>query len=473
MSARAFTHKHKRRGAGHSRTQRPPMTHHRSEGPTHEREHQGTMLAGDTLEEHRQQADTTSQYSRHDRYWIPLNHPGAERFYMEHLFVPHSRRELARKSLSRVLPWIRPAAMHPAGAAPPLFGAEAAGAGITFDDLSRLLETELRQAGLATTGPVALLALEDYPGSSRRQTVVFVFDGQSATPRAVAKLAPWMGEGTRLAAEFKALAGTGEHLDQALRQTVPKPLALTHHKGMAVLLETHAAGRSLYVAMRGSWFPRLRAGAHFRAARGWLVSFQRATTSASVTLNDEIAARHVLAPLARFRRDCEPSAVEQRMLEHTLSLARELRDQSLPLVARQGDFWPRNLVVDGERICVVDWERFEPRSLPFSDLFMFPIAYGLSYPWKPGRWARPADAFHATCIGRSSLSGLVRAYLREYCAEMGLSPRLLELFLPVFLVEKALEERASTQNDAPGQAPRIWRELLRTYAEHGGSFCVE
>jgi len=40
------------------------------------------------------------RYGRHDRYWIPLDHPHAVRFYTEHLFVPHSRQELLRGALA-------------------------------------------------------------------------------------------------------------------------------------------------------------------------------------------------------------------------------------------------------------------------------------------------------------------------------------------------------------------------------------
>jgi len=224
------------------------------------------------------------------------------------------------------------------------------------------------------------------------------------------------------------------------------------------------------VHMRNSMVPRYGAADHFRRALDWLVRFQQATSVAADTMTDDVTEEYVISPLQEFQRSSDPSLQENRMIEYTMRLASKRRSQRLPLVARQGDFWPRNLIMNGGTLGVVDWERFQPRSAPFSDLFMFPTSYGLSYPWRLGCWAEPQAAFYATYLGRNWLTRLVREYLLSYCKAMNVSPTLLEVFFPVFLVEQAqVEEKANAGK--PGGARGIWRQLIRTYAEQGGSVC--
>jgi hypothetical protein len=141
---------------------------------------------------------------------------------------------------------------------------------------------------------------------------------------------------------------------------------------------------------------------------------------------------------------------------------------------------------------VVDWEGFKSQSTPFWDLFLFVTNYGLSYPWRLGRWAEPAIAFRATYLEVSWLAQLVREYLLTYCQRMEVSPRLLEVFFPVFLAERALEEREKTdprrtrndtkvlretscdfvdRNGDGTSEVRTWRTLFQEYAHRDGPAC--
>ena len=161
------------------------------------------------------------------------------------------------------------------------------------------------------------------------------------------------------------------------------------------------------------------------------------------------------------------------MIQHVLELAARLRSERFPLVARQGDFWARNLLGQGRAVSVVDWEHAQPSGAPFADLFMFITSYGLSFPWQMGHWAEPTAAFRATYLQRTWLSKLVRQALRSYCRAMQVSPALLEVFFPVFLVERALEEREQLAREPRRSTVRIWRALVLEYARQGGSVCFE
>lgn len=424
------------------------------------------------------------RYARHDRYWIPLDHPLAMGFYLHYLFVPHSRRELLGGTIARACPWMRRTSLlsdrpqreglsegkpcprgttgEPGG--PPCLG------GISLEYLSGLLEEHLRQAGLTLSGPLVFLTLEDYGNSTRYQTVLFLFDRTSPVPWAVMKVTRHTDQRAVLEHEFKALVALHGKLGRDLRSTIPRPLAFIEPGGLTVLLETFMPGRSIYFEMRNSWYPRRCAPEHFRWAREWLVQFQKAGMS-EVRLDEQVVRDHVIHPLENFQRHCHPSVLEREMIKHAMQMAQKAQAEQLPLVACQGDFWARNLILNGSTLGVVDWERFQKRSVPFSDLFMFATSYGLSFPWKLGHWAEPVAAFRATYLERSWLSQLVREYLLAYCRAMRVSAELLEVFFPVFLAERTLQEKEQLEIGNRRSELRIWRSLIQEYAHQGGSVC--
>jgi Phosphotransferase enzyme family len=426
---------------------------------------------------------SNGRYRRHDRYWLPLNQPQALRFYVNDLFVSHSRREMLRSAIARAAPWMDGAPLlddRPHGgdrragkpcpqggttdlSGPPLLQA------LRLEDLACLLEEQLPRAGLVFSGPLALLMLEGGPDSARQQMVLFLFGQAVPVPCAVAKVTWQASQRVVLKHEFEALAGLHGKLGHELRSTIPRPLAFVEASGLTVLLETFAPGRSIYFEMRNRWCPRRRAFDHFRLAREWLTEFQNATLVREECLDESVIREHVMTPLETFERQCDPSAHEREMIEYVVGMARKLRDERLPLVARHGDFWARNLMMTERTAGVVDWEHFGGQSVPFEDVFMFATSYGLSYPWKLGSWADPVAAFRATYLERSWLSRLVRAYLLAYCRAMKISPEMLEVFFVVFLAGQAIGECRESEPRSPGSATiGTWRRLIREYAEQGG-----
>ncbi|HXF05575.1 MAG TPA: hypothetical protein VNM72_09175 [Blastocatellia bacterium] len=424
------------------------------------------------------QPGTEVRYGWHDRYKIPLDHPAAFRFYLDYLLVPHSRREMIWATLARASSRIGRILLLAEGSSstsafqnsPHSHGEDGAPGGLSdaerswADLLAPRLEECLRRAGIAVHGPLAFLMLDDYRHSVRRQMVFFLFDRESALPRAVAKVATQATQQTVLEHEYAALWTLHQRLDDDLRVTLPRPLGLIHVGATTTLLEGFLPGRSLYCELRNCWRPHHCASEHFRLACRWLVRFHQATRWESVSLNEESVDRYIVQPLNAFQRDCDASAAERDLISHIITLAKELPNEPLPLVARQGDFWARNVIRCGELVGVVDWEQFHWRSTPFEDLFLFATSYGLSYPWKLGRWATPAAAFRATYLEVSWLAQLVRDYLLSYCEAMGISPKLLELFFPVFLAERAWKEREHS-------GIKIWRTLFQTYAHRDGPAC--
>jgi hypothetical protein len=452
---------------------------------------------------------TGIRYGWHDRYRIPLDHPAALRFYLNNLFVPHSRREMLWALVARTsslagraaVPVLRVDATNLSGrktGAPEtddggaLEGSLQTGeAGIEF--LSSKLENHLRRAGVAVSEPLSFLSLDDYRHAGRQKMVLFIFDRTADRPCAVAKIGSETRHGAVLAHEHGKMLALNGRVDEELRRTMPRPLALFGDSGLQILLESFIGGRSLYFEMRNSWRPRTLAARHFRLAGEWVVRFQRATQIRVAQLDGEIATEHVLRPLEEFQRLCAPAPEERELIAQVKLLTEGLKDERLPIVARQGDFWARNLILQGDSIGVVDWESFKEQSAPFTDLFLFATSYALSYPWRLGRWAEPCVAFAPHTLSRVGSHNSCASVCSLTASEMEVSPQLLEIFFPVFLAERALEEKRqlderNARKDETGVARRTkrrkasgearssleggtWRQLFQEYARRTGPAC--
>lgn len=405
-----------------------------------------------------------AQFGRHDRYWIPLNHPHAMRFYTEHLFVPHSRQELLRGAMARVMPGTS-AAVLPIRNGPETTRSATAAASPA---LLTLIEQALPRRRRASGDALWPLILGPYQRSGREQNILLLFQGASARPTALAKMARAADQRAQLEREHQALTSLQLRLDPALRTTVPAPLALIQTDEFTVLVETVLPGRSMYRDLRNSWQPRALASRHLRLAQDWLVRFQRSMCVSDGPADDAIIREHVTVPLERH---APRSSRERQMIEQAVETAYRLRGERLPLGAQQGDFWPRNLLAHHHRVGVVDWERYHPCQTPFADLFMFATSYGLSYPWRWGRWADPVAAFRATYLSQSWLSRSVRDLVHAHCRRMRMSPAWLDVFFPVFLAQQVCQSQPSARNDDPPSGRQLWTQLIGEYARQGGSAC--
>ncbi|MBI4468908.1 MAG: hypothetical protein HY650_06270 [Acidobacteria bacterium] len=282
------------------------------------------------------------RYGRHDRYGIPLDHPEARRFYLDHLFVPHSRREMiwaavarASSSAGRVI-LIR----EPGRGFPPELNKQECLSHVEF--LTGELEKHLRRPGTPVSGPLFALTLEDYPDSERQQKVLFLFSPSSSMPCAIAKVTAQSRHAVTLKAEYRTLQTLQVELDRDLRATIPRPLGYFEAGSFPVLAETFLPGHSIYFDLRNSWRPHRLAPGHFRLAHDWLVRFQRAMEPEGRSLDKEMIGEYVACPLERFQRAFELSASERNLIDQVMGSARRLQGEHLSIVAHQGDFWARN-----------------------------------------------------------------------------------------------------------------------------------
>ena len=254
--------------------------------------------------------------------------------------------------------------------------------------------------------------LRDYDNSDRGRVIGFFFRKGEATPFAVGKC-----DAESLRAEGQALEQMGAFLPPALKPTLPRVILSNDH----LLLTTAVPGRSAYIDLQGSLAPWRSVDAHFEAASQWLAAFHDATRTAVTSVVAGVRVSHA---------------------------------------AMHGDFWPRNVLHDAHgNIAVVDWEHFHSSASPFIDLFHYPLAYGMSYPFRGYRFPPEEEAFRKTFVENTRVSRAVRRYLRDYAERTGLPQSVLEPAFRIFVATRGRMEEGV--DDRPGTANLPW-EKFRT-----------
>jgi len=423
-------------------------------------------------------------YGYHDRFTIPLGHPSAFKFYVDRLLVAHSRREMAWATAARVSSIAGRAVLRILGlkGVEPL-GQRAPGA---YAAVRRLCSLLAGKPGVSEGEP-SVIAIDDYGDSNRGKVVAFILNPRDKAPSLVAKMSANPEHVATLEREHANLRSLRERLGEGLSSTLPMPFAVVSDGSRTAFAEQYMPGRSMYFEMRNSWAPRRHVERHFELACNWLIAFQKATQVGDGRLGDPGVHDIVTAPLAEYQRLFSPAAAEGEFIAGIIGKRQAFDGARLPVVANQGDFWARNLILQRAGLGVLDWESYSARGSPLFDIFLFATSYGLSYPWELGRWTEPAAAFRATYTANGWMARSVRRHLIDFCERAEVSPKLLEVCFPAFLAERAIDEvnhsvphsasfeaegasgdRARYEVSAKGQ---MWRRLFQEYARMAGSAC--
>lgn len=338
-----------------------------------------------------------------DRFLIPTEDKRAIRFFLDHLFIPHNRREWL---WSHLLRWsIDIGDIGNIGGGRSLFRKSPRGGSdaLPADDIPEPLHRDL--AGVLEAENTSWILLRDYPRSSRKNRLVFFFRAEERQPFAVLKLGG-SRPGNSLVREWKALRYLHRRLPQELVATIPAPLAFARRAGSEALLLGFVSGRSLDAEIaRRPASPRT-VTSHFESAATWLACFHITTRSERVLALDEPRVR-------------------------------------LSLSASHGDFWARNVLahyrhraMGGPRLEVsgiVDWERFSPEAPPYEDLFHFTLTYALNYPWTPHSKEEPANAFRLAFLEETPLAKAIHWGLSTYCDLTGVPFEVLKALFARYL----------------------------------------
>ena len=258
--------------------------------------------------------------------------------------------------------------------------------------------------------------------------VLLLFRPGVERPDRAVKLACSRPAAARVDLEATRLAALAEVLGDRLGNCVPRVVDVLDHGGLPALVTTAQPGVSMLVRYHrgGRTADRRSVCADLAAAERWLGGLQAASAGPDRPLD---LAPGTIERLAEWRTR-EPAA--EPVIDRLAGVRRRLRLHRAPTTWVHGDFWPGNLLVEGDEITgVVDWERSEQAGGPLRDPIRFVLgyAYYLDRHTPAGRRVRghrglvagePGAGVRYAFTGAGWFPDAVRAFLARALARCGL-----------------------------------------------------
>ncbi|HEY8169612.1 MAG TPA: phosphotransferase [Candidatus Limnocylindria bacterium] len=205
--------------------------------------------------------------------------------------------------------------------------------------------------------PSFILLTPRYPASAHVLLLIVADDGAT---RLVAKVARLREDGASLALEAEHLAALAASPIE--RGSIPELVTLDRVSGHAVLVESALRGRPLDRPL-----VRRNPGGWIMAARGWLEGMP--TSDSGPDDDVGVIADEALDRIASAVTGNEPAS---DLVARAWQSMAPLRHQSLPRPFEHGDLsHPNILVLDGDRLGVIDWETATRHGVPLHDLCFF------------------------------------------------------------------------------------------------------
>ena len=252
------------------------------------------------------------------------------------------------------------------------------------------------------------LLLRDYEGESRGRNVLFLF-ADSPVPALIAKVRRMSSTTPPLETEAMMLRAVHSRVGDIVARTIPRTIDLLQTSDAEILLLSVLPGRPLALAMQRTLRPSSAFASHLAAAGSWLGRFHQAT-----------------------RNDRGEVAVH-------------------------GDFWPRNVLYDGNELTgVVDWEGGSSHGEPETDLFTLPLLFATD----TASWGKEdlTGRYRRAFLEDSALSRAIRRYLHAYCETSSVPFGELRAMFERFVA--ASEEKRGKEGKG-WHTHYPWDELLR------------
>ncbi len=310
----------------------------------------------------------------------------------------------------------------------------------------------LESAGIRLTPPLHVVQ-KSSPAGADRKVIFLVFSSQAAKPAVVLKIVRDPACNNRLVEEFNILKSLWQR--PALQSTIPQPLAIFRQGEHLIFAEKTLPGVPLNLLLRRRRrLNKQLVSRHLNAAVNWLWQFQETGSTAESTFSgrETITARLACLPDIGLPPDFIAFLNQQ---------ADRFRGLALPLVNVHGDFWPGNLLWEGNHsLCgVYDWEAFHPARPPFYDLFLFLSTFVQEQIWA-GK--NRAERFRHGFLEENWLSRTLAGTVTRFFEGYELSPAAASFFYASFLLEMATPSAAEGRKRC--EQAGSWRALLRQYA---------
>lgn len=289
------------------------------------------------------------------------------------------------------------------------------------------------------------------------QSVYLFFREREQFPSAVGKVGFDPAGAHYLEREHRGLLSLTERGKGILEASVPRLLHYGPVAGRQVLLQTALRGEKVSTWLTPGARLNGRLGRFLDWAADWSAALGRATRSDAESA--------VPAWIQEFSMKMDRTGRSRALLEGSVRRVSDGFGGRIPGVLAQGDFCGENILGDGERYGVIDWELCDEPSIPVYDILdlCLWVAFRTEGHLEPDPFAALERLLH----GHDPLAWELRGTLGRYAAGMGFDTGLLPPLISLAWAGYCLKKFQHLDRDETGHFARARmgvRKILETPA---------
>lgn len=269
--------------------------------------------------------------------------------------------------------------------------------------------------------------------------IFLVFANNDKTPILIVKLPRYPNDLRSLENEKESLLQLRASTSTVIQESIPRVLLLGQTSNQWVLVENFMDGKLMIPFIDRNGLPKRELlKKHFDIITTWLSQFKNETSNMIFWDSNSIN-EYVSRPIEEFQENSSLSKDAVDYLNYLRAMADELRGCSVPLFFQHGDFLPGNILLDKNKIKIVDWEFSRKMAFPLFDEFSFITDYCCNGAEKAGRM-NYLEAFRILYFSKNWLSRFCKDWLQIYCTRLNIPSKYVEFHFAMFLINCANQE---------------------------------
>ena len=260
--------------------------------------------------------------------------------------------------------------------------------------------------------------------------------------------------------EHKNLLEIQKNVNGKLKESIPAFSHTDNFDDSQILIQSALPGKRLIGLLNASKNPNSeneRKDFFYKLdlVKNWLIEFHKSVQTGHLKLTDKECELMVTKHLATF---------SERLVNQKEELINQLKDASLktlPRIPQHGDLCDSNILINKNRVYVVDWESYSATDLPLFDVFHILTNAVISFFLFTEK--DPFNTFKEIYFAKTKLTNFMIGFLKDYCKNFDIPFAFIKPGFPLYLL--TFYSLFST-DPAREKTMRNYRNYIEYYFDH-------
>ena len=294
------------------------------------------------------------------------------------------------------------------------------------DGILSYTKTHWKKFGLAKKPS----AVHFFVKNKYRKLTFFLFEENEKEPFALAKFTPFPRGREEVIGEYKTLQLIRLKMNNEMKNTIPKPIALINFGAHPVLFMKFHPGKPMDSQINGI-FNAWNLDRNLAMVTKWLINFNSCFKYKPKSLSKTEINKFLAEPVYRLIKTDKSMSIKS--FSWYFDKLESMKKNQFYLTPKHADLWPGNIIVNKNKVMVLDWENFGLASLPLFDIFHFMVSYFITMNFNSSK--NEFEKFYKIFFTSNKYAAYIRKYVEEYCNAFAIDLKHLDLFFIIYLVE--------------------------------------